>query len=157
MSKFDSHFIFHENGGPFPGTCIRCGAIKRLWNVGMIPASNMTALICDTCLTELATFAGFVTSQKHAELTAANTAIIEKQQAQIDVTPKLLEKFSNDVTNIISEFVTGLASVTVPSKPVQPKGNQAKPRGTDPIAESSPASRSAKGEDSYSGTKPSGN
>jgi hypothetical protein len=157
MSKFDSHFIFHADGGPFPGTCIRCGAINKLWNIGMIPASNMTALICDTCLTELATFAGFVTSQSFADLNATKTAIIDKQQAQIDVTPKLLEKFSNDVTNIISEFVTGLAGVTVPSKPVQPKGNQAKPRSVNPIAEGEPAGRGAKGEDSYSGTKPSGN
>ena len=157
MSKFDSHFIFHENGGPFPGTCIRCGAIKRLWNVGMIPASNMAALICDTCLTELATFAGFVTGQAYADLNATKTAIIDKQQAQIDVTPTLLEKFSNDVTNIIGEFVTGLAGVNVPSKPIQPKGNQAEPRGADPIAESKPASGSAKSKDSYSSPKPSSN
>lgn len=157
MSKFDSHFIFHADGGPFPGTCIRCGAINKLWNIGMIPASNMTALICNTCLTELAIFAGFVTGESYADLNATKTATIDKQQAQIDATPKLLEKFSNDVTNIISEFVTGLAGVTVPSKPVQPKGNQAEPRGTDPIAESKPASGSPKSKDSDSGAKPSGN
>jgi hypothetical protein len=157
MSKFDSHFIFHADGGPFPGTCIRCGAINKLWNIGMIPASNMTALICNTCLTELAIFAGFVTGESYADLNATKTAIIDKQQAQIDVTPKLLEKFSNDVTNIISEFVTSLAGVAVPSKPVQPKGDQAHIRGTEPFAKLKPASGGPKGKDLNAGTEPSGN
>jgi hypothetical protein len=157
MSKFDSHFIFHADGGPFPGTCIRCGAINKLWNIGMIPASNMTALICDTCLTELAIFAGFVTSHSYADLNATKTAIIDKQQAQIDVTPKLLEKFSNDVTNIISEFVTGLASVSVPNKPVQPKGDQANAGSIEPVAESKPTSGSSKSKDSHPSAKPAGN
>ncbi len=157
MSKFDSHFIFHANGGPFPGTCIRCGAINKLWNIGMIPASNMTALICDTCLTELAVFAGFVTGQSYAELNATKTAIIDKQQAEIDVTPKLLEKFSNDVTNIISEFVTSLAGVTVPSKPVQPKSDQAHARGTESFTKTKPASGSPKSKDSYPSSQPSSN
>lgn len=157
MSKFDSHFIFHAEGGPFPGTCIRCGAISKLWSIGIIPASNMSALICDTCLTELATFAGFVTSKSFADLNATKTAIIDKQQAQIDATPKLLEKFSNDVTNIISEFVTGLASVAVPSKPIQPKGDQAEPRSTDPISKGKSASGSSKSKDPDSSAEPSGN
>lgn len=125
MSKFDSHFIFHADGGPFPGTCIRCGAISKLWNIGMIPASNMTALVCNTCLTELAVFAGFVTGESYASLNASKDSVIEKYKAEISAAPKLMEKFSNDVNNLISEFVTGLASVAPASKPVQPKGNQA--------------------------------
>ena len=125
MSKFDSHFIFHADGGPFPGTCIRCGAISKLWNIGMIPASNMTALVCNTCLTELAVFAGFVTGESYASLNASKDSVIEKYKAEISAAPKLMEKFSNDVNNLISEFVTGLASVAPASKPVQPKSNQA--------------------------------
>jgi hypothetical protein len=157
MSNFDSHFIFHADGGPFPGTCVRCGAINKLWNIGMIPASNMTALICNTCLTELAIFAGFVTGHNYADLNATKTAIIDKQQAQIDVTPTLLEKFSNDITNIIGEFVTGLASVAVPNKPIQPKSDQADAGSTEPVAESKPASGSSKGKNSHPSAKSTSN
>lgn len=127
MSKFDSHFIFHAHGGPFPGTCIRCGAIEKLWDIGYIPAGSMTALFCDRCLTELAVFAGFVTGESYASLSASKDAIIEKQKAELSATPQLMEKFSNDVNNLISEFVTGLASVTPARKPVQPKSHQAGP------------------------------
>ena len=120
-----SHFHFHENGGPFPGSCVRCGNNRRLWQLGTIPASNMAALLCDRCLQEIAVFSGFVTGSTYAIQVATSMEKITKQKAQLDATPELLRKFSHDVSSLISDFVTSLASVPVPDQPVQLESDQA--------------------------------
>lgn len=152
-----SHFHFHKNGGPFPGTCIRCGNNKELWQLGNIPASNMAALLCDRCLTELATFTGFVTGRSYAELNAAKTSIIDTQKAQLEAAPKLMEKFTHDITSIIGDFVTSLAGITAPSEPVQPKSGKASAGSTKGSTEGKPASGGSESKDSDSGAEPSSN
>ena len=123
-----SHFRFYENTAPFPGTCVFSGENKNLWEIGSMTVQGepLPVLLSDRVLVELATFAGFVTSQSYAELNAVLTEKIDKQQAQIDELPNLLKEFQNDVTGTITNFVTSLASVTIPNKPVQPKGIKAK-------------------------------
>lgn len=150
-----SHFHFHKNGGPFPGTCIRCGNNKELWQLGNIPASNMAALLCDRCLTELAIFTGFVTSKSYAEQYASMKNTIDTQAEQLKAAPKLMEKFQNDVSSVISDFVTSIASISVPREPVQPKGDQADDRSADTSAEVKPASRSSKSKGSNASTESS--
>lgn len=120
-----AHFTFHENGGPFPGTCVRCGNNKQLWQLGKIPASNMAALLCDRCVQEIAVFTGFVTGSTYATQVAMSVEKTTKQQAQIDATPELLRRFSHDVSNLISDFVTSLAGIPIPDQPVQPASDQA--------------------------------
>jgi len=122
---FETHFLFHENGGPFPGSCLRCGNNKKLWQVGTIPSSNMTALVCDKCITELATFAGFVTQKVHNDYVATAEKTTEELKAKVDATPKLMEKFTHDITSTIGNFVTSLSGITVPNKPVQPESIEA--------------------------------
>ena len=56
---------------------------------------------------------------------ASSTEIISQQRAQLAATPELLRRFSHDVSNLISDFVTSLASISVPDQPVQPESNQA--------------------------------
>lgn len=123
-----SHFRFYENTAPFPGTCVFSGENSNLWEVGTMTVQGqvLPVLLSDRVLVEIATQAGFVTSQSYAELNAALTETIKKQQAQLDELPNLLKEFQNDVTAIITGFVTSLASVTPSNKPVQPKGSKAK-------------------------------
>ena len=123
-----SHFRFYENTAPFPGTCVFSGENRNLWEVGsmVVHGEALPVLLSDRVLVELATHAGFVTSQSYAELNATLTEKIDKQQAQLDELPNLLKEFQNDVTGTITNFVTSLASVTIPNKPVQPKGTKAK-------------------------------
>lgn len=128
-----SHFRFYENTAPFPGTCVFSGENRNLWEVGTMTVQGqvLPVLLSDRALVEIATQAGFVTSQSYAELNSALTETIKKQQAQLDELPNLLKEFQNDVTAIITGFVTSLASVTPSNKPVQPKGSKAKPGSSE--------------------------
>jgi len=123
-----SHFRFYENTAPFPGTCVFSGENRNLWEVGTMTVQGqvLPVLLSDRALVEIATQAGFVTSQSYAELNSALTEKINKQQAQLDELPNLLKEFQNDITATITGFVTSLASVTPSNKPVQPKGSKAK-------------------------------
>jgi uncharacterized coiled-coil protein SlyX len=123
-----THFRFYENTAPFPGTCVFSGENKNLWEIGSMTVQGqvLPVLLSDRVLIELAIQAGFVTSKSFAELNAALTEKIDKQQAQLDELPSLLKEFQNDITGTITNFVTSLASVTVANKPVQPKGSKAK-------------------------------
>lgn len=128
------HFRFYEKGAPFPGTCVFSGDNKNLWEVGSMTVQGqiLAVLLSDRVLQELATQAGYVTSRSYAELNATLSAKIAKQEAQIETTPKLLKDFQNDVTSLITEFVTSLASVDGSNHAVQLEGDQADARDAHP-------------------------
>ncbi len=121
------HFRFYPKGAPFPGTCVFSGETKNLWEIGSMTVQGqpLTVLLSDRVLGELAFSAGFVSGQSYAELNAALTEKIKLQEAQIQQTPNLIKELQNGFNDLFSNFVTGLASVSVPSEPVQPKSTQA--------------------------------
>jgi hypothetical protein len=67
----------------------------------------------------------------------------DKLKAQIDAGPKLIEEFSRDISNIVSNFVVSLASVDVPNQPVQPESSEAD--AGEPAGESGSSAKSGKG------------
>lgn len=117
--------------------CLRCTRNHDLWIVAeLLPGSDMTGFMCEQCLTELATLAGFVMGDEHKAKVAQYEQIIREQEAQIETIPNLLEGLTSDVNAIIANFVTDLAGVTVSNIFVQPEDNKAdaggsakKPRG----------------------------
>ena len=126
MDKFKASFRFYAQGAPYPGICLRCSAGSKLWDLGRnIPGTNMAAYYCDGCLVELATFTGMKPKDKfEAEVNRISTELA-KSQEQLKVVPKLIEELTRNVSNLFSEFVTDLASVSTTNNPVQPKGDQA--------------------------------
>ena len=152
------HFRFYEKGAPFPGTCVFSGDNKNLWEIGSMTVQGqiLAVLLSDRVLQELATQAGYVTSRSYAELNATLSEKIAKQEAQIEATPKLLKDFQNDVTSLIAEFVTSLASVDGSNHAVQPEGDQADARDAHPSAGSKPKSGKRKSEAFIAGDEPAG-
>jgi hypothetical protein len=140
-----SHFRFYQNTAPFPGTCVFSGENKNLWEVGTMTVQGqvLPVLLSDRVLIELATQAGFVTSKSYAELNAALSSRIAELEAQNNATPETLRKFQHDFNNLVSDFVTSIAGVAVPSKPVQPEADEAGDR--EPAAEPRPGAKSGKG------------
>jgi hypothetical protein len=111
MNKFKATFRFYEGAAPFPGTCLRCGTTNKLWHLGEIPATNMACYYCDRCLVEIAMFTGMVRKEDYDSETTKLEETVTDLEAQLSSAPLLLKELSENVNNILSDFVTSLASV----------------------------------------------
>jgi hypothetical protein len=85
----------------------------------------MGAYYCDDCLVELASYAGMVQKQLFAETVDKIQEDLNKTKAQLEAAPKLIKELTHDITSILGDFVSNLASVPSSNKPVQPKGAEA--------------------------------
>lgn len=84
----------------------------------MIRATNQGLYLCDSCLTELASFAGFVVKQTHIDAVTKLQQEITSLNIKLNAAPELIRKLNENVSNILADFVTDLAAVT--SKPAAP-------------------------------------
>ena len=126
MDKFKASFRFYDKGAPYPGICLKCSSGSRLWDLGRnIAGTNMGAYYCDSCLVELASFAGMIQKQVFTETVTKIEEDLNKTKAQLEVAPKLIKELTHDVTSLLGEFISNLASVSGSNKPVQPKGTKA--------------------------------
>ena len=146
MNVFNKSYRFYQAGAPYPGVCIACSNVNNLWDIGVIGGTNRGAYFCDTCLQDLALFAGFVLEAVHKKTTDDLTTKIETMNSQIQAAPKLIKELTHDITSLLGNFVTSLASVTIPSKPVQPESPKADAGSAEGITGSAKKSskRSAK-------------
>lgn len=122
---FDRSYRFYEAGAPFPGVCLACSNVNKLWDLGMISGTNRGAYLCDMCLQDLALFAGFILKAVYEKETSELKAEVAKLEDQIQASPRLIKELTHNVNSLLGEFITNLASVASPSKPVQSEGNQA--------------------------------
>lgn len=138
MDKFKASFRFYEAGAPYPGICLRCSAGSKLWDLGRnIPGTNMAAYYCDGCLVELASFTGMVQKNIFDGTVTKIEEDLNKTKAQLEAAPKLVKELTHDITSILGEFISNLASVSSSNKPVQPQGTKADTGDTGEIAEES--------------------
>jgi hypothetical protein len=148
---FDRSYRFYEAGAPFPGVCLACSNVNKLWDLGMISGTNRGAYLCDMCLQDLALFAGFVLKAVYEKDTSELKAEVSKLENQIQASPRLIKELTHNVNSLLGEFVASLASVASPSKPVQSESNQAD--AGDPAVIDGATEASSKG--TAKATKPS--
>lgn len=152
---FDRSYRFYEAGAPFPGTCLACSNTENLWDLGIIRGTNQGAYFCHQCLESLNFYVGFVAKNVHEaaikELTDQNTELAN----QLNAAPKLIKELTQNVNNLLGDFVTGLASVASPSKPVQPESVEASTGSVAASDDVKPAVGEAKGQGAKSGAKSS--
>jgi hypothetical protein len=148
-----THFRFHSNTAPFPGTCVFSGENRNLWEVGTMTVQGqvLPVLLSDRVLQELADSAGYVTKGAYAQLNAELTEKIRTLEAQTDAVPNLLKELQNDFANLVSNFVTNLSGVTAVDQPVQPQSPEASTGESE--AKLGPSSKSGSGK--IKTTKPS--
>lgn len=125
MNVFNKSYRFYESGAPYPGVCLACSNVDKLWDLGIISGTNRGAYLCDTCLQDLALFAGFVLKGVYEKETSELRTKIEIANNQIQAAPKLIKELTHDISSLLGNFVTSLASVSAPSKPVQPESPKA--------------------------------
>ena len=99
------HFIYFENGGPFPGTCISCGATKELYDVGGTRFDGGNNLLCKRCIGELAVFTGYVPEAPLAELIELKEEEIGLLNDQLNRIPGEVEELINGIRSRVTDFV----------------------------------------------------
>lgn len=115
---FNRSYRFYEKGAPYPGICSTCSNTEKLWDLGMVRGTNQGLYVCDSCLTELALFAGFVLKTKHNDTVKELQTQIKELTNKLNAAPALLRKLNENVSALLADFVTDLAAV--PSKPASP-------------------------------------
>ena len=134
MNIFNKSYRFYEAGAPHPGVCIACSNINNLWDIGVISGTNRGAYLCDVCLQDLALFAGFVLNTVHEKETTELLTKIEIANNQIQAAPSLIKELTHDITSLLGNFVTSLASVSISSKPVQSESSKADTGSDEQVA-----------------------
>lgn len=142
MNVFNKSYRFYEAGAPYPGVCLACSNVNNLWDLGVISGTNRGAYLCDVCLQDLALFAGFVLKGVYEKETSELKTKIGTLDGQLNAAPQLIKELTHDISSILGNFVTSLASITVPSKPVQPKGVEANTGSDEQLAGSAKKSSS---------------
>lgn len=99
------HFIFHENGGPFPGTCISCGANNQLFDIGGTRFDGGSNLLCKRCAGELATFMGYAELAPLEEQIYNLEADVEAHERELARVPEHVEELINGIRSSVTDFI----------------------------------------------------
>lgn len=145
VNVFDRSYRFYPTAAPYPGICLTCSNVTNLWDLGIVKTTNQGAYLCDTCLKDLALYAGFVLKTTHETAVTELTNTNEQLKAQLDVAPNLVKELTNDINSVLGNFVTSLAGITVTSKPVQPESVEASTGSVEGSNDVKPATGKAKG------------
>lgn len=99
------HFNYFENGGPFPGTCISCGATKQLFDIGGTRIDGGNNLLCKKCSVELALFLGYVEEAPLQEQIYNLEADIEAHEQELARVPEHVEELINGIRSSVTDFI----------------------------------------------------
>ena len=98
------HFNYFENGGPAPSSCISCGAVKELFEVGQLLTGGM-AQICLRCSKELATFIGYVEEAPMLETINLLESDLEAHEIELARVPDRVEGLINGIRSSVTDFI----------------------------------------------------
>lgn len=99
------HFIYFENGGPFPGVCQSCGNNKTLYDLGGQALAGGSNLLCKKCVIEIATFIGYVEEEPLREQMYNLEADIEAHERELARVPDLVDGLINGIRSSVTDFV----------------------------------------------------
>jgi len=98
------HFNYFENGGPAPSSCIACGAVKELFEIGQLLSGGM-AQICKKCVHELAEFNGYVPEAPLQEQIDLLKNDIEAHEIELARVPDKVEALINGIRSSVTDFI----------------------------------------------------
>lgn len=99
------HFNYFENGGPFPGTCVSCGATKQLFDIGGTRIDGGSNLLCKKCSVELALFIGYVEEEPLLEQIYVLEADVEAHERELARVPDHVEELINGIRSSVTDFI----------------------------------------------------
>jgi len=139
------HFNYFENGGPFPGTCISCGATKELYDIGGTRIDGGSNLLCKKCSVELALFIGYVEEAPLEEKIYILEADIEAHEQELARVPEHVEELINGIRSSVTDFIFAVSygshldgavdaeEPELPSKPAEGASHPSKRGSVTPI------------------------
>lgn len=111
------HFIYYENGGPFPGTCLSCGNNKDLYDVGGSRIDGGNNMLCGTCAKELAAFIGYAPEAPLvAEMTSLQNEIVNRDKTIANI-PNQVNGLIDGIRNSLADFIFAVSSGDNSNKP----------------------------------------
>lgn len=111
-------FHFFKAGAPYPGICLACSNVNNLWALGTVRGTNQVSYLCEDCLRDVATGAGYMLKTEYTNMVESLSEEKKTLTAQLDAVPALLRKVQENVSIILADFVTDLAAIS--SKPATP-------------------------------------
>lgn len=108
------HFNFFENGGPFPGTCVSCGAATELYNLERDLISGGVAMLCKRCAVELAEFMGYAPVINTERTIQELEETVESLNIKLSNIPNETETLIDNIRNSVADFVLSISSKPKP-------------------------------------------
>lgn len=102
-------FNFFANGGPFPGTCLSCGNNKELFDIGKDQQTGGSYLLCEKCVGEVASFAGYIQREPTLREFDHLKAHIVSLEQQMKTVPNLVEGLINGIRSSVTDFVLAVS------------------------------------------------
>ena len=97
-------FNYFENGGPAPSSCISCGAVKELFEIGQLLTGGM-AQVCRKCVHELAVFNGYA-PEAPLQLEIDNLKNdVEAHEIELARVPEKVEALINGIRSNVTDFI----------------------------------------------------
>jgi hypothetical protein len=110
------HFNYFENGGPAPSSCISCGAVKELFEVGQLQLGGM-AQVCRKCVIELAIFVGYVEAKPIQEALDGAKEDIARLEQDLKKVPNLVDGLIDGIRSNITDFIFAVSYSDNADKP----------------------------------------
>lgn len=112
------HFNFHANGGPFPSTCVGCGRNKELFELGRaLPFQGGAALLCMTCVKELAEFIGYTDPTTLEEELDELSRLNVSHETSLKRIPELTEGLIDGIRSQLTDFIFAVSYDGLDSEP----------------------------------------
>ena len=110
------HFNYFENGGPAPSSCISCGAVKELLEIGQLQFGGM-AQVCVKCVKELAVFVGYA-DEAPLQLEIDNLKNdVEAHEIELARVPDKVEELINGIRCSVTDFIFAVSFGVDADKP----------------------------------------
>jgi hypothetical protein len=110
------HFNYFENGGPAPSSCISCGAVKQLFEIGQLITGGM-AQVCKKCVHELAVFNGYTPEAPLLERIGLLENDVEAHEIELARVPDKVEDLINGIRSSVTDFIFAVSYGVDSDKP----------------------------------------
>lgn len=124
------HFNYFENGGPAPSSCISCGAVKELFEIGQLFQGGM-AQICKKCVHELSVFNDYAPKAPYEGALAEAAGRITGLESDLNKVPNLVDGLINGIRSSVTDFIFAVSYSDDANKPAPVQDDASADSGAD--------------------------
>jgi hypothetical protein len=137
------HFNFFPNGGPFPGSCLSCGANKELFDIQGTNPGGGSNLFCLRCASELAEFIGYAKKEPLLAEIAELQGQVLLRDDQLNKVPNLVDGLINGIRSSVTDFIFAVSYSDNSDKSEPVQSSDGAEQGAGEAGEDAPRQRKA--------------